>query len=220
MTYRARPGFSLIEVLIAIVVLALGLLGLASVFPVVVAQQRGVTDSVNGVSLERSAIEALENDSRLAQRSFDTGIPNGQIDPDERRGWDLLIAEPTWSRNGAWVLAEDTSGSGVIEYTPDGRIELRENNTGLSVVIPVSQRLSPVGEQLAPGTEPRYVWDFVTRRIDAGAPNVVSQSTACRRWSSSAGSIRASAAPASRCPGAWGRSCPRRSGRGCSCPWP
>lgn len=47
-SHRAR-GFSLIEILISILILALGLLGLGALFPVIIREQRAATEQVSGV---------------------------------------------------------------------------------------------------------------------------------------------------------------------------
>lgn len=64
-----RPGFSLIEILISILILALGLLGLAALFPVVIREQRSSVDQTNASFLVRRAAEML-NDVR-----WESGIP-------------------------------------------------------------------------------------------------------------------------------------------------
>ncbi len=52
---RIRRAFSLIEILIAVIILGLGLLGLAALFPVVIREQRIGTDNVLGVTVANSA---------------------------------------------------------------------------------------------------------------------------------------------------------------------
>lgn len=156
-----RPGFSLVEVLIAVVVLSLGLLGLAAVFPVVVTQQRRAADSVQGVSLERTAGEALLNDTRLTQPSY-----GPLVDPNNRLGWDMMIGDTNWSDQEQWVLAEDTDTSSPLEYT-GGQLNFRADTT-LRHSMPAVQRVNPKTESAGGGTDPKYVWDFVVRRVDAG----------------------------------------------------
>jgi len=156
-----RGGFSLVEVLIAVVVLSLGLLGLAAVFPVVVTQQRRASDSVQGVSLERTAGEALLNDTRLSQPSY-----GPLVTPDNRLGWDMLIGDTAWSDEEQWVLAEDTDSSSPLEYA-GGQLNFRAGTT-LRHSMPAVQRVNPKTESAGGGTDPKYVWDFVVRRVDAG----------------------------------------------------
>jgi prepilin-type N-terminal cleavage/methylation domain-containing protein len=64
-----RRGFSLIEVLISVTVLALALLGLAAVFPAVVKQQQRTSDAVQGDSVARSAFEALSGYQSMVRPS-------------------------------------------------------------------------------------------------------------------------------------------------------
>lgn len=163
-------GFSLIEVLIAIVVLALGLLGLAAVFPVVVTQQRQATDSVQGVSMERTVADALLNDGRLTQPTLNN---TGTFPPPQalRRGWDIIVHDANWSPYGEWVLAPDTSASTSMEYSAAGGVVFRNGSTDVFTVGMV-ERLTPQAESVGAATEPRYVWDFVTRRQPGGLPRL------------------------------------------------
>jgi prepilin-type N-terminal cleavage/methylation domain-containing protein len=163
MTHTARRAFSLIEVLIAIVVLALGLLGLAAVFPAVVGQQRQAADAVAGVSMERSAADAIRQHGRLNERSVQddpTAVAN-------RRGWDVLIADPAWSPRDQWVLYPDTDATTPIQYLDDGRVVINLGGTPL-FDIPAVSRVTPKVEPAGAAVDPRYAWDFVTRRVTAG----------------------------------------------------
>jgi len=50
-TRRAHAAFTLLETLLAVLVLGLGLLGLVSVFPAVVAQQRDASETIRAGSI-------------------------------------------------------------------------------------------------------------------------------------------------------------------------
>jgi prepilin-type N-terminal cleavage/methylation domain-containing protein len=173
MSCLKRSGFSLVEVLISIVVLALGLLGLAAVFPAVINQQRLATDAVQGKSLGRSAIQYIENSALLNERSISVDLPA------QRRGWDVLLAQRPggatqggWSIKGEWSLPStgfaldqlpDGVGIGLDPVTGNMSLGL---GTGYTLYIPLSERLIP-GPYSSEG-DPRYVWDMAVRRIEGG----------------------------------------------------
>ena len=157
-------AFSLIEILISIVVLSLGLLGLAAVFPAVVRQQRMASDTIQGISMERTVEEYIRSSSVL--NAFN---PNA-TDEDSRMGWQMLTANPDWSYRGTWVLSEPSLAE-VPGTSVDPATGLLLMGTGTNrAFVPVSERLIP--KPYSTGAEPRFVWDFVTRRVIAGAPAI------------------------------------------------
>lgn len=188
-----RSAFSLIEVLVSVVVLALGLLGLAAVFPTVVRQQRLASDGVEGASLERSVREWISNHDAMKAGVFPGAVPNqGVYAADERRGWTTLLGDaewsdmvntdnsnlPTfWSYQGQWVAPNiSSSPAGGINIDPTtGDVVIGESPSYddthaaffAGVPVPLIERLIPTPD-LAGSVVPRFVFDFAARRIDVG----------------------------------------------------
>jgi type II secretory pathway pseudopilin PulG len=193
---RTRAAFSLVEVLISIVVLALGLLGLAAVFPAVVGQQRAATDSVLGQAVQNAVESYLLNQARLNQAS----VPNPLTDPPanpiraaNQRGVQLLTANNAWSPPvnpagtrhndlaGDWSPVSTTLGGGPISLdAATGLMRITGTAGGnppspTIIDIPLTQRLSPL--PYSTSSQPLYVWDFVARRIPAGRTPVSATDT-------------------------------------------
>lgn len=85
---RLGRAFTLVEVLLGIIILAIGLLGLASVFPLVVKQQREAQDVVIGVS----SGEAAEAFMRSQRGYFSPAVNDfvGLNAPSGKSGWGAL----------------------------------------------------------------------------------------------------------------------------------
>ena len=107
----AAAGFTLIEVLISIIILALGLLGIGVVFPVVIRQQRISTDEVRGVVEARSAADAMLKRFELQNQDV------------WQRWRNYRQANPGLNeyRNGEW---------GIPAYDDDGTLTMKPDGAG------------------------------------------------------------------------------------------
>ncbi len=148
-----RTAFSLVEVLIAILVLSLGLLGLGAVFPTILRQQRLATQTTLGLTAQNAAGPILG--------SNDNFRPGG-------RGWPALreyVLVATGGTDGEWIPVEP-------EATDPGHlgsyILSDPNDPTNPVFLPLSQRLYPL--PYSTEVEPRFVWDMAARITDTADP--------------------------------------------------
>jgi len=189
-TPNRRAGFSLVEVLLAVLVLGLGLLGLAAVFPVVISQQRQSFDTVSagpvrvavnsflGSSQFRAAWSAILNDPGFDRPSgSDPAFPDPSDLSDTPDAW-ALEASMDWNVDWSWTgINIDTRrelerrGDLYVNLGPtivfDGTAwnpdtPAASSLTDVQVVsIPIASRLFPAPFS---GAEPQFVWDAVARR--------------------------------------------------------
>ncbi len=175
---RSRGGFTLIEVLMGVLVLGLGLLGLAAVFPAVVLQQKAAADAVEGDVAATTAEAVLRGSEVFGARVVVR--PPGPNPGTYRGAFETMVLDENFSVEGQW----ETGDTRALALDPDSgalTLELhRDEDLGgptLDQELPVTQRLVPAVKRPENGTndaawreianrgdEPRFVWDFVTRR--------------------------------------------------------
>lgn len=202
---RIRSGFSLVEVLISVVILALGVLGLAAVFPAVIRQQRAAQDETMGVVVARSAQMQLERATsviRWDKLELDSGFS-----ADRARGNDDAFPacgrqayngrwEPTWNWPGldsgdAPRYADQGTivirgGLKCVKYISAGR-EFWGDPTPINSGPPEPEELLLVQERVFPtsysGSSPQFVWDPVARRLpgSVGRPGPIQVAVFVRR---------------------------------------
>ncbi len=168
-----QSGFTLIEVLIAILILALGLLGLGAVFPAVIAQQRKAVGTVEGESVASMAEAIVTSNPEIIDFSpwFDPtsnfGKDNLNTDTFEWIVGPLVPYNSYLERPGFF----DDNGDGNFPFpgSQDGfwypnLVDLDTSptsSTDLNKALSVADRLIP---QPFSGKDPKYVWDIVARR--------------------------------------------------------
>lgn len=188
-TVQSPRGFSLVEVLIGILILALGLLGLGAIIPLVVREQRDAADTRQGISAANDAQHLLETRTdyytpNLAQP--DVRFPVYWWEPWARdQAWSPVTASANqdeylwapWDKNEMDVDAGSWSGSATGNYlfTANGSGNANQHNLlyPVSAGIPLTDRLWPPlsgqgAEITPPGLDPYrplFVWDIVGRRV-------------------------------------------------------
>jgi prepilin-type N-terminal cleavage/methylation domain-containing protein len=182
---RDARAFSLIEVLIAILVLAIGMLGLGAVFPAVIAEQRDAFSVIEGENTA-SAAEALITNREFINFSLigdDFGRPALTTGtPQERYAYEWVVPQFGADYYG-WLSripgfydypsrrANEFQGSESGLWSFSTNRTITDGGTPPLVLaqefseIPVSARLFP---QPYSGKDPKYVWDLALRREPSG----------------------------------------------------
>lgn len=163
---RVPHGFSLIEVLMAVLILALGMLGLGAILPVVVQSQRVGADQTFGTLAGQNAELYLtrlklvnhqfiggpvENASRAFWSQW-VGVRNyPEVLPDSAQWYVVPVDQNTGDLRPGYDLANST-----LPPTTHARISLAD-------------RLTP--SDSANAGEPQFVWDLAVRRMQPRTNN-------------------------------------------------
>ncbi|MFG0260755.1 MAG: prepilin-type N-terminal cleavage/methylation domain-containing protein, partial [Phycisphaerales bacterium JB041] len=151
---RAARAFSLVEVLIAVLVLSLGLLGLGAVFPMVMREQRLATETNLGISAGNAIEQMLFSRPDFAR----TG----------GAGWEAMreYLINNNGRSGEWIPIEpdDSNADQLNTYI------FTHPDSGAEYHIPLAQRLYPV--PYSTDQEPRFVWDMAARLLDTSSGGI------------------------------------------------
>jgi prepilin-type N-terminal cleavage/methylation domain-containing protein len=179
-TRPSARGFTLIEVLIAILVLGIGLLGLGAVFPAVIAEQRASFEVIEGENVASAAEALITGSQEIVDFSFlSEDFGRGQAagfggGPSSSASGPRYSYEWVVPANGFSYYDWDTPIPGLANFQTglwSYNINGSTTNPTITTVstsgnqyvtqIPVSSRLFP---QPYSGKDPQYVWDIALRR--------------------------------------------------------
>jgi prepilin-type N-terminal cleavage/methylation domain-containing protein len=156
-------GFSMIELLVAVIILGVGLLGLAISLPATISIQRAGSDRTQGVTVARSAKAYLATRPDLT-RIYEISTGPGIGTSGERQvGFGAMLSNDNWSREPDYFWGFCGEYIDTYNGLPGGTIEVFDDALNPSDVrIHTADRLYPSGES---GADPRFIWDFVARRL-------------------------------------------------------
>ena len=163
-------GFSLIEVLIAVLVLAIGMLGLGAVFPAIIAEQRSSFEVVEGENAAGAAAALLNNKEFVNFDLVEPAFNKYNLNSDEQYQY-LWAISPDGQATG-WNTqfpGYDYSGGFALD---SGRWSFDRFNSQLTgnafhqAEIPIGARLYP--QPYSGAKQPRFVWDLALRRAPGG----------------------------------------------------
>lgn len=122
---RALPAFTLVEILISILILALGVLGLGALFPVIIREQRLGTDAAAGVSASNSARAMLTQSEWGAGLGSSSGTVHPILSTGNRAAgtqflWDALRNPNYRSTTHAGDMVQKGLGKGYQLNTTTG----------------------------------------------------------------------------------------------------
>lgn len=159
---RIGEAFTLIEVLLGILILALALLGLGAVVPVVVRAQRQAADATQGAVVARAAEAYLRTRADLNRLSFDVGTGNP---PFRGYGWGVWLLDHGWSPDaGPQAFLWDPPTS--IQFDPAIGDLVLVDAPAPPAVLKVADRLWPARD--SGGGDPQFIWDVIARRVQTG----------------------------------------------------
>lgn len=170
---QRRRGFTLVEILVSILILALGVLGLGALFPAVIRQQRQSVEVISG-NIAANGARAV-----LAGTDWSSGLDlKGSAAP-PKNVW-RYIREFTTQKGGMWVPFNPISPQNAVPvmhgqwWVPatvpfSGYLHLGATRAPNYVDVPTAARFYP---DLGVG-DPQYIWDIACQLDPTDPRNTV-----------------------------------------------